>query len=455
VTVTPNALRRAAAALALALASPALAAPITLDEALAIAAEENPDLALARADADAARADRTTSVSNVLPRLDLVTSLGRDFTGPRDNPTTVVDPQTGERFDLGFTPRTNTASYALSLQLTQPLLDLASYRDVSRAGATARAAILQHDEAELTVAFDVTRRFYEVVRAERSLAVLESTVARSEELVSRAEALFAAGRAPKSEIYTARVNLGNDRIAVERQRAAVAQARSSLAQALGRPAGEALEVVAPRALDGAAAAGAEPPPPERLLALALERRPALAAERARIDAADAAVGAARAGYLPTLDLRMSYGRQGADLYGREAVFGQPNLAYGADAQIVLSWNVFEGRRTAAAVSRARATAERARAGSDKLVEAVAKELADARAVAVSTSRLVALSTENLRTAEEGLTLARERLEAGLASQIEIRDASLKLTQAELSLVEARIDYAVARADLARAAGGPI
>ena len=58
-------------------------------------------------------------------------------------------------------------------------------------------------------------------------------------------------------------------------------------------------------------------------------------------------------------------------------------------------------------------------------------------------------------AEQGLALARERLDAGLSTQLELRDASLKLTQAELALVEARIDHAVAIADLARAAGGPI
>jgi outer membrane protein TolC len=444
-----------ALAAALGAAQAARAAPLTLDDALAIAARENPDLALARADAASARADRATSRSNVLPRLDLVTSLGRDFTGQSSDPRTFVDSETRQLTTVAFTPRTSTAAYALSLQLTQPLLDLASYRDVSRAGAAARAAALEHDEAELAVALDVTRRFYEVVRAERSLAVLTSTARRSEELVSRADALFAAGRAPKSETYTARVNLGNDRIAAERQRAELARARSALAQVLGRPPSEDLEVVAPRTLDAAGPALGEPPDAERLLALARERRPSLAADQARVDAADAAIGAARAGYLPTLDLRVSYGRQGADLYGREAVFGQPNLAFGADAQLVLSWNLFEGRRTAAAVERARASADRARASSAKTLDAVAKDIADARAVVSSTSRLVSLAGENLRTAEQGLALARERLDAGLASQLEVRDASLKLTQAELSLVEARIDHAVALADLSRAAGGPI
>jgi outer membrane protein TolC len=107
------------------------------------------------------------------------------------------------------------------------------------------------------------------------------------------------------------------------------------------------------------------------------------------------------------------------------------------------------------VDRAESAARRARATQEKAAAGVAKEIADARATAAARARQVGLAADNLRVAEQGLALARERLDAGLASQLEIRDASLKLTQAELSLVEARIDHAVALADLARAAGGPL
>jgi outer membrane protein TolC len=66
---------------------------------------------------------------------------------------------------------------------------------------------------------------------------------------------------------------------------------------------------------------------------------------------------------------------------------------------------------------------------------------------------VALAADNLVAAQQGAALARDRLEAGAASQLEVRDAALKLTQAELALLQARIDHAVAAADLGRAVGG--
>jgi outer membrane protein len=444
---------RFAAALGLALSLPASAeTALTLDDALALAARNNPDLALARADAEMARADRTASVAGALPRLDLTSSFGHSYIGESSETRQIFDPATGELVTTGSAD--DSEAYSLGLQLTQPLFDWATLNDVRRSGFNRRAAERQYDEAALNIAFEVTRRFYEAVRAERSLAVLENTAARSKELVDRSDALFAAGRAPKSDTYSARVNLGNDLINVERQRAVVAQARSALAQVLGEEALTA-RIVAPATLDPAAGAPGAPPAADALLASARARRPVLAADLALVEAAVAGVGVARAGYLPRLDFQAAYSRSGVVLASTGGVWGDPLRDYTANVQLVASWNLFEGRRTSANVQRARSAADRARASAERNVDAVAKEIADGRALAEARARQVSLATDNLRMAEQGLALARERLDAGLATQLEVRDASLKLTQAELALVEARIDHAVAIADLARAAGGPI
>jgi outer membrane protein TolC len=426
-------------------------APLTLDDALAIAARDSADLAIARADAASAAADYTAGVGGVLPRLDLSTAFGLEFAGPSEARTLV---QGGVQIPIPATEATDQKAYTLSLRLAQPLFDWATFREVSRARWGARAAERQYDEAALTVAFDVTRRFYEVVRAERALVVLEKTAARSEELVTRSDALFAAGRSPKSDTLQARVNLSNDRIAVEAQRIRLAQARNALSAALGREDGSEVAVVAPAALDPAAPAPPEPPPLRELLDVARSRRPVLAAQAALVAAADAGASAARGGWFPRVSAEATYARQSAELASYEGAYGDPSRAYAAVTQLVLSWNLFEGRRTTAASRRADAAAQRARANHDRTGALVAKELADARVTAVTLARKVALATDTVAVASQGLALARERLDAGLANQLEVRDASLKLTQAELSLVEARIDHVVARADLARAAGGP-
>jgi len=426
--------------------------PLTLDEALALAAQQSHELAIARADAALAGADTLGSLQGLLPRLDLSTSAGRQFYGPSSYDQ--VDPITGQ-----VVPHSTSASdfgaYALNLQLTVPLVDLAAWRSRSQARASERAATLGHQETRLTVAYDVIRRFYEQLKAERSLAVLRKSAARSQELLDRSEALYAAGRAQKADTVSARVNLGNDLIAVQQAEVRLVQARSDLAAALGQPGDRALSVVAPAALEGTGLPAGEPPPVEALLATARERRPSLAAAAAQVEAADATLGVARAGYLPTLAAQASYARSGLGATGTEGVYGDPSRNYSAQLGLVLKWNFFAGRATEASVVRAQAGADKSRASAARTLDAAAGEVSGARFAVVSLARQVSLSADNLGAAEQGLALARQRLEAGLASQLEVRDATLKLTQAELSLVQARIDHAVAVANLARVVGGTL
>jgi outer membrane protein TolC len=189
------------------------------------------------------------------------------------------------------------------------------------------------------------------------------------------------------------------------------------------------------------------------VARARERRPTLRANAARLDAARAGVGVAEAGRYPTVNLEASYSRSSSRLFGRDGAVGDPTRAYTAVGQVVLGWNLFQGFGTRAEVQRAEAGVARAEAGAEKDQGAVVREVTDARAAVVSLARKERLAEESLRVARDGLRLATERFAAGLASQLEERDASLKLSQAELTLLETRIDHAVARADLARAVGG--
>lgn len=440
----PKILAAAAVAGLMVLAPPARAAPLSLDEALAMAARKNADLLSARADLDAARADVATARSAMLPRLDLQAAVGRDVWGAGVSTSAGVSvPQRASA----------AGDHSLELLAQQPLVDLSRTRTLEQARQGARASERAADELALLVAFQVTQRFYELVKQERSLEVLQKTASRSGDLVGRADALFVAGRTPKSETFAARVNLKSDQIAVEQQLLRVTQARISLAQALGWLDSESLRVAAPAELDAPPPPAGDPPPLELLLTRARDRRPALATDQARIAAAHAGIAIARAGDYPSLQLRGTYTRRGSQLGGRDGVYGVPSRSYLATGQVVLSWNLFEGLGTRAAVRKAEAGLAHAEAQAQRGGETVAEEVTGARAAVVALARQERLAEENLQVARDGLRLATERFSAGLATQLEERDASLKLSQAELTLVETRIDHAVARADLARAVGG--
>jgi outer membrane protein TolC len=439
-------------------AAASAAAPLTLDEALAAAAQGNADLAVARTVRDAAAVDQYQSWSGVLPRLDLQGGFGHRWIGSQKSVQAVPNPATGAvDFVVAPSAAQDFADYQGTLTLRWTLFDgLSSWNRIASTRAATMAAERSLDESTLTTAFEVTRRFYEVVKQERILQVREETAVRSEELVRRADALYAAGRGTKGDTFSARVNLANDRAAVEAQRSQVVRARADLATGLGRDADPELGVVPPATLAGPGLPLLDEPPPHDVLwTRARASRPLLASRQGSLQAAGLEVSRARGAFWPILGAEGAVVRQATDLGGDFGFFGPASRQNVATARLTLSWNLFQGRETLAAEQRARVQAVRARVDLSQAEQLVSSEVARGRAQVVALARSARLAQDALGAAEEGLKLARERLDAGAASQLEVRDAALKLAEAKLALVSAVVDHAVARADLNRALGGTL
>ncbi|BDG05192.1 TolC family protein [Anaeromyxobacter oryzae] len=433
------------------------AAPITLDEALAAASRRNPDVAVARADEEAAAADVRLSYQGVLPRLDLTGAFGHQFQGEQQQVNVVPNPTPPPDFvrEAVTYPKNDFGVYQLGLGLTWTVFDgLASWNGISAARTRSAAARRQLDETTLRTAFEVTRRFYEVVKQQRALDVRRQTAALSAELVERADALFSAGRGTKADTYSARVNLGNDRIAVRTQAAALERARTDLASVIGLGSGAGLEVVPPDTVTGPRLP-AQPatPPVDALLAEARRRRPGLASRRLAGEAGDLEIARAKGAYWPVVGLQASYDKATPDLTGDFGLLGNPSRQYVFTAQVTLTWNLYAGGSTRAGVQRAEADAHRAWALVDQAEQTVAAEVSVAREQLASLLDTAPTVQENLEAAQGALRFARERLDAGVGSQLEVRDAMLKLADARLAWVSTVVDLVVARADLNRAVGG--
>ncbi len=457
---------------ALLFAAPALGERLTLDDALALAAKAGGDVQLSRLHLESAQVDSFASWAGVLPRLDLSLGFQRSFSGPQSSiytvpsigldPVTklpVFDPTTGQ-LQLSFQqqvvqiPATNFPNYSLGLTLQQPLFDgRRNWSQIERAQRGVTAAERQLDETGLTQSFEVIRRFLEVAKAQRSEAVLAETARRSEELLRRSQALYDAGRLQRSEVIAAQVNLGTDRISLAGQRARVEQARADLAALIGLSPEEPFEVAPPADIDADSAKTLDVPALGALLDRARHDRPLLARQRELVGQAQLDQRIASADRYPTISAGASYSRSGPTFAGRDGVYGDPSRQYSALAQVQVQWNLFNGRQTSANEQRAAIGERQALLQASLARRQVEDEVAKARASLAALGETERLARENLGAAEEGVRLAEQRLDAGLATALDVRDASLKLTQAKLTLVNARIDRVVAQADLARAVGG--
>lgn len=436
-----------------ALVAVALAATsLSLDQVRTLSRDQNSAALLAElASANAAQQLRSAR-SVIYPQLQVALSANGTFAGPQSYYSSAI-PSVGPNGAIAYAPgivsvpSSSAAVYSAGLTLTQLLYDGGKWWNaIAQAGDQEQAAARQLAEQRNTSEYEGVRRFYELLRAQKTLATLEAAVQRSREQLARAQALYEAGRTPKSDVYAAQVNLGNDQISLVRQVGTAASAQADLAVWLGQPGAEELVAQEPPSWG---AAGEAIPGAAEAVAQARSHRPLLLALAEQEHAAQRGVTVAHAGFLPQLSVSGTVGRTGPSL---DPVFTDLRKQNYAQAGLWLQWNLFNGFATDAAQEQARIAQVQAQVNLAQASRDVEADVRRSLAALNADVKAAALAVSNRESAAAGLALAEERYHAGAGSQLEVQDAQLKLTQAELAGVSTRIDVAIAQANLGRALG---
>ena len=417
---------------------------LTLEDALRLALDQNPDLQKQRLLALSSGQDRILARAAILPRLDFNASAGRtrsESPAGKHNVQGVVQ-DTPEQLDA-------SNNFSTGLQFKQLVFDGGKWwNNLDAADLNLKSSQAQVDEQQLQIGFLVEQRFYELVRAQRQLRVLGDAAARSRDQAGFVQKLFDGGRATQADVYQARVNRDNDEIQRLGQETRVELARADLALAVGTDPGEPLAVAEPpRLMDDPA----QPPPPNEAVQRALANRPSIKAAELATEANRKQARAAHGDYWPTVSVAATYNRGTREL-------GQfTDLNPGNSSQLTgivnLNWNLFSGLTTDANVRKAEVQIALSENDLQNGRRNVAADVEKAVAQLSSARAQVRVSSQTLVTAQEGLRLARTRQQVGVGTQLEVRDAELKLTQSELTHVGALVDGREAEAALRRAQGG--
>jgi outer membrane protein TolC len=414
--------------------------PLTLDEAVKLALQRNSDLQRQILLSLSAEQDRIIAQSAILPHLDFNASIA----GNRQGAGTVVI--SGLPFSQ---PNSSYSTTSTGLNLHQLVFDGGKWwNSISAANLGLAASEAQVDEQRLQVTYLVEQRFYELVRAQRQLQVFAEAATRSRDQANYTQRLFEGGRATQADVYAARANRDNDEVTRLGQERNVELARADLSAAIGLDPGTPLTVTEPPNM---LAPPVQPPALQQALDRALINRPSLKAFALTAESNRKTALAAKGDYWPTLSANGFWQRGTRDDISKN--FEAPGRNSRSAVSLDLSWNIFSGLSTQANVRKAEiqvALAENdlasGRRGVASDVEKAVAQLATARAQA-----RVAQQAE--QTAKEGLRLARTRQEVGVGTQLEVRDAELKLTQAQLNVVGSLVDGREAEAALRRAQGG--
>ena len=297
-----------------------------------------------------------------------------------------------------------------------------------------------------SVTLDASLAYYDLLRETLKVRVAEQSVEVAEQLAAEFDAAVQAGRGFKGDVLRARIRQSDSRISRERALDGARQASSRLASVLRLPLD--IELVPaeldPAKLDLVPAEGVE----AEWIARAFAARPELRAAEAEIAASGHEEDAATYGPLvPELSASAVGGSFGP-------VFSESDdiLDYG----VALGWRIgpgglFDpGRKDLAASRRSSAEIQLERAR-----QRVADEVRSAFAALRSRQLQVGIAEQEVKDAEEGLALNRERQGAGMGLPLEYLEAEVSLARARQDLYVALTEHNQAQLRLVIQAGGPL
>ena len=192
----------------------------------------------------------------------------------------------------------------------------------------------------------------------------------------------------------------------------------------------------------------DPVVPAGLPSSLLQRRPDIQLEEARLIAANARIGVARAAFFPSISLTGGGGVQSAALTD---LFKGPSGAWNFFAS--LTQPIFAGGRLSSGVKLAEAQQKEALIVYQQTIQQAFREVSDAL-VAYRKNREFREQQELLAdSTRDALGLAEQRYRGGAASYLEVLDGNTRTFAAELGLAQAQLNELLALVQLYNALGG--
>lgn len=426
-------------------------APVTLDEALRLAATRAPAVRAAEAQLTAADAQLNQAWANRLPSVNvsgnvLVYDAAQTFSLIQtDEP---IDCTTFDAVGMGdlcasFGEETVVRDQVTSSLTVRAALPLTGQIAIDRGVAAARSARdATRSSGESTVLdarWQAEDAWYGALQVERQLEIAQAQLASLDERVKTATAAHEAGVVTRNDLLLTQLAQGQARQRVLQ----LGAARDAAYGFLGLAIGNGGEPVRP---SGASDAPPRPAPDADALAeRAIATHPGLQALRSSIDAARATAQASSWGRLPSIAALAAWQHSEG-----QGVFAEKDTLF-AGAQ--LDWTVWAWGKAAAGVKAARAGESRLRA---QLDQAEAGMRVDVRARARSLAAAAAayeVATASIAQAEENLRIQEVRVQSGSGTMQELLDAEAALVSARSNQASALFEARKAEAGLTRAVGG--
>lgn len=344
--------------------------------------------------------------------------------------------------------RVSDQDWAVELTVTQSIFAGGSISSsISAQKYRREAALLELKSVINNSLFAVRTKFYSVLLAKKKINVAEQSLNLLEEQLKTVRDRYNAGTLSKFDLLRSEVAVANGkpplirakndfRIAIEELRqvlgfTAITPGQvAQIPEFLGELTYEPTAIELPTAIESARA-----------------NRPELQQLYKLEQAADKSVSAAKGSYWPSLGVGAGYQvkKSAADNDINHTRDGWSAIVQG-------NWAIFDGRATAGRVAQARSALSQMKLTTAEQQLAIDVEVRRAHSTLQEAAELVTASKAVVEQAEESVRLAKARFDAGTATQLDVLQSQVALTEARTNEVEALYNHTVALASLRKAMG---
>lgn len=277
------------------------------------------------------------------------------------------------------------------------------------------------------VVSDLILAYFDVVRLQQAVRVMEETIRINDERVRIAQARFETGAASKLDFLQARVDRDARLSELMRMKNQLDESISTVNRLMGS--GEFTPFTASDSISFTYR-----PDLSELTKSVNNRNSEILSQQSQFEMNRSLVNEYKASRFPWLNANVSYS------YGRtenEVGFALLNQNQGLSAGLTLTWNLFGGFNTSREVKNAKLNVSTANLLLSEAKARISQQLAVAFRKYESDQAIVELEQGNLQYARENADVSLEAFRIGSISGIQLREAQNSYEQALLRLIEAR------------------
>jgi outer membrane protein TolC len=407
--------------------------PISLQDAIDRGLKQNLGLLLSSQDVRAARGQRWTELSALLPnatatpyvdvsRINLK-EFGFSFNIPGVAIPSVVGP-----FSY-FDARAN---------VTQTLFDWKAINKTRAASENVKSVQYTYKDARDLVVLAVGFTYLQLIADAARIQTADAQVKTAQALYNQASDQVTAGTSPKIDALRAQVELQTRQQQLIQAKNDFAIQKLTVARVIGLAPGQEFEATDPSPYSPFDAMSVD-----EALKRAYSSRSDYQAALAEVRAAEYSRKAASAGYLPSLSFSADYGAAGTHPSNAAQVF---------DTRGTVTIPIFQGGKIHGDVLQADAQLEQTRQRAENLRGQIDSDVRTALFNLQSSAQLVTVAQSNIDLAEETLTQSRDRFAAGVTDTVEVVQAEEQVASAHEQYISSLYSYNYAKISLARSLG---